>query len=128
MRATVLSAIALATLLIAAIGLYGVVSYSTARRTTEIGVRMAIGAQREDVMRLVLGEGTRLAVAGVVLGLGLAWWTGRLLASFLYGVTATDLTTFAESAACLLIVAAIATIFPAWRAARIDPAIALRAE
>ena len=128
MRATMLSAIALVTLLIAAVGLYGVVAYSTARRTTEIGVRMAIGARHSDVMRLVLKEGIWLAIGGITLGLGLAWWSARLLAAFLYGVTANDLPTFALAATSLLAVTVTACAVPAWRASRIDPASALRAE
>lgn len=128
LRAALFSTIALVTLLLAMVGLYGVIAYSTAQRTTEIGVRMAIGAQRADVIRMVLAEGARLAAAGTVLGLALAWWAARLLASFLYGVTATDPASFAGAAACLVIVALGATVLPASRAARIDPSAALRAE
>ena len=127
-RTLVLSAIAAIALLLAMIGLYGVIAYSTAQRTAEIGVRMAIGAQRSDVVRLVLGEGTRLAIAGVVIGLVAAYWSTRLLTSFLYGVTTTDVTAFAGSAACLFVVALVATYVPAARAARVDPAVALRSE
>jgi predicted permease len=127
-RTVLLASIAGIALMLAMIGLYGVIAYSTAQRTTEIGLRMAIGARRRDVMRLVLIEGARLAIAGILIGLGVAQWTGRLLASFLYGVTASDPVTIGGSAACLLIVALVATMVPAWRAARIDPASALRAE
>ncbi len=127
-RAVTLSAIAIITLLLAMIGLYGVMAYSTMQRTTEIGVRMAIGAQRSDVVRMVLGEGTRLAVAGVVIGMIAAYWSARLLTTFLYGVSTTDLAAFAGSAICLFGVALVATYVPAARAARVDPAIALRAE
>ena len=123
-----LSAIAIITLLLAMIGLYGVMAYSTMQRTTEIGVRMAIGAQRSDVVRMVLGEGTRLAVAGVVIGMIAAYWSARLLTTFLYGVSTTDLAAFAGSAICLFVVALVATYVPAARAARVDPAVALRAE
>jgi ABC-type antimicrobial peptide transport system permease subunit len=127
-RTVLLASIAGIALMLAMIGLYGVIAYSTAQRTTEIGLRMAIGARRRDVMRLVLIEGARLAIAGILIGLGVAQWTGRLLASFLYGVTASDPVTIGGSAACLLIVALVATMVPAWRAARIDPASALRVE
>ena len=89
---------------------------------------MAIGAQQRDVVRMVLGEGTRLAIAGVVIGLVAAYWSARLLTSFLYGVTTTDVAAFAGSAACLFVVALVATYVPAARAARVDPAVALRAE
>ena len=127
-RALVLSAIAAITLLLAMVGLYGVIAYSTAQRTAEIGVRMAIGAQRSDVVRMVLGEGTRLAVAGVVIGMIAAYWSARLLTTFLYGVSTTDLAAFAGSAISLFVVALVATYVPAARAARVDPAVALRAE
>ena len=127
-RAVTLSAIAIITLLLAMIGLYGVMAYSTMQRTAEIGVRMAIGAQRSDVVRMVLGEGTRLAVAGVVIGVIAAYWSARLLTTFLYGVSTTDLAAFAGSAVCLFVVALVATYVPAARAARVDPAVALRAE
>ena len=128
LRALLISLIAAITVVLAMVGLYGLMSYSIVQRTTEIGVRMAVGAQHADVMRLVLGEGARLAIGGIALGLGAAWWSTRLLAAFLYGVTATDMATFAVVAVCLLFVALLATAVPAWRAARIDPASALRAE
>jgi len=127
-RALILSAIAITTLLLAMIGLYGVIAYSTTQRTTEIGVRMAIGAQQGDVVRMVIREGTTLAAAGVVIGLAAASWSAQLLTSFLYGVTTTDVAAFAGSAACLFVVALVASYVPAARAARVDPAIALRSE
>jgi putative ABC transport system permease protein len=127
-RTLLLSAIAAITLLLAMVGLYAVIAYSTSQRTSEIGVRIAIGAQRADVTRLVLAEGARLAVAGIVVGLAGSYWATRLLSSFLYGVTATDLTAFAGAAAALFFVALAATYLPAYRAARIDPMTALRAE
>jgi putative ABC transport system permease protein len=127
-RALMLSAVAAITLLLAMVGLYGVIAYSTAQRTAEIGVRMAIGAQRSDVVRMVLGEGTRLAVAGVVIGMIAAYWSARLLTTFLYGVSTTDLAAFGGSAIGLFVVALVATYVPAARAARVDPAVALRAE
>ena len=127
-RALLLSSIAGIALALAMVGLYGVIAYSTSQRTQEIGLRVAIGAQRADIVRLVLVEGTRLAVIGIVVGLGGAYWSTRLLSAFLYQVTATDVTAFAGSAAALLIIAMIATYLPARKAARVDPMTALRAE
>ena len=127
-RALLLSTIAATALVLAMVGLYGVIAYSVSQRTAEIGVRMAIGAGRADVMRLVLGEGARLAVGGIAIGLAGAYWTSRLLAAFLYGVTATDLGAFAGSATALFLVALLATYLPARKAASVDPLIALRAE
>jgi putative ABC transport system permease protein len=113
---------------LAMIGLYGVVSYSTSQRTSEIALRMAIGAQQSDVTRLILKEGSRLALAGVAIGLIAAYAATRFVASFLYGVTATDPATFVAAAFGLTAVAMLATYLPARRAARIDPMTALRAE
>jgi putative ABC transport system permease protein len=127
-RALLLGSIAGITLVLAIVGLYGVIAYSTSQRTSEIGVRIAIGAQRSDVVRLVLAEGTRLALAGIVVGIAGAYWATRLLSSFLYGVTATDLPAFAGAAIALFVVALVATYLPARRAARVDPMIALRTE
>jgi putative ABC transport system permease protein len=127
-RTVTLSSIALITLVLAMVGLYGVIAYSTSQRTAEIGLRVAVGAQRADVVRLVLAEGARLAVFGIVIGVAGAYWATRLLSSFLYGVTATDLSAFAGSSIALLAVALLATYLPARRAARIDPMTALRTE
>jgi putative ABC transport system permease protein len=127
-RTILLGSIALITLCLAIIGLYGVISYATSQRTSEIGLRIAIGAQRSDVIRMVLVEGARLATAGIVLGLAGSYWSSRLLSAFLYGVTATDLTAFAGAAIVLFLVALAATYFPARKAARVDPMTALRAE
>ena len=127
-RTLLLSAVAVITLVLAMIGLYGVIAYSTSQRTSEIGLRMAIGAQRADVVGLVLKEGARLAIAGIVIGIAGSYWATRLLASFLYGVTATDVTAFAGAATALFVVAIAATYIPARRAARVDPMTALRTE
>ncbi len=115
-------------LALAAIGLYGVIAYSVVQRTQEIGIRMAIGAQRRDVLNLVLGSGLKLVLLGVALGLAGAFVLTRLLQSFLFGITATDPLAFAGNAALLLAVAALACLLPALRATRVDPLTALRTE
>jgi putative ABC transport system permease protein len=115
-------------LLLAAVGIYGVVSYSVGQRTREIGVRMALGAQRRNVFSMILGHGLRLAAAGVALGLVAAFAVARLMAGFLYGVSSTDPLTFASVAVFLALVAVAAGFFPARRAASINPTEALRAE
>jgi putative ABC transport system permease protein len=121
----IFAAVALA---LAAVGIYGVVAYSVTQRTHEIGVRVALGAQPRDVIRLVLGEGARLAVLGAILGLAAAAALTRFMDSLLFGVAARDPLTFLAVAAILVCVAAAACCIPARRAMRVDPMVALRYE
>jgi predicted permease len=121
-------AFALLSLMLASVGLYGVLSYLTVQRTGEIGIRMALGAEREQVMRLMLGDGLRPAVYGLVLGLAASAGAVRLIQSMLYGTRPLDPAIFAGVAVTLLVVAALACVVPAWRASRIDPMQALRTE
>jgi predicted permease len=113
-------------LALTAVGIYGVVHYSVAERTREIGVRMALGATGADVMRMVLDQGMRMPAAGIAIGLGGALATTRLLSHYLFGISATDPLTFAGVALALSLVAAAACLFPAHRATKIDPVQALR--
>jgi putative ABC transport system permease protein len=123
-----LAGFAIVAVLLAAIGLYGVVSYGVAQRTREVGVRVALGAQRRDVLRLVLSGGLSLIGAGVALGLAAAFMTTRLLGALVFGVSPVDPLTFAAAATLLTVVALLAHWVPVRRALRIDPASALRAE
>ena len=115
-------------LLLAAIGTYGDMAYSVTRRVHEVGIRMALGAKRSDVLRLVLGGGLRLAIAGIAIGLLASLGLTRLISSQLYGVTPADPLTFAAVAVLLLVVTAMASYIPARRAMRVDPMVALRYE
>ena len=115
-------------LLLACVGLYGVIAYSVAQRTTEIGVRVALGATPSSVMRGILRDTLTLTAAGVAIGIPAALAAGRLLISFLYGMTPGDPVTFAAATVMLLAAAVTAAALPARRAARVDPALALRAD
>jgi putative ABC transport system permease protein len=115
-------------LMLAAIGIYGVMAFAVAQRTHEFGVRMALGAQQTRVIRLVLKEGTILAISGTVIGLGGAYLVGRAMQSTLYGVQALDVRSFAAVSLLLLVAALLACLFPALRASRVEPLVALRYE
>jgi len=123
-----LGAFALLALSLSVIGLYGVIAYSVAQRQHEIGIRMALGAERRSVVRLILGESLVLTLAGVFLGIGGALALTRLLAKLLFGVSARDPVTFAFSCFTIAGVALLAAYIPARRATRIDPMEALRYE
>ena len=127
-RTVLIAAFALLALAIAAIGLYGIVAYSVSQRTTEIGVRVALGAGTRDVMSMVFGEALGMTAIGLAIGLPLAYAMARTFAALLFGVKPTDGVTYGVSALALLVVAFAAAFTPARRAARIDPIVALRAE
>jgi ABC-type antimicrobial peptide transport system permease subunit len=128
LAATLLSVFGGLALFLASIGLYGVMAYVVGQRRREIGVRLALGAQRRDIFRLVIKEGMVLVSAGVVLGLAGAIAGSRLLRTFLYNVEPTDAATFIGVAVLLAVVALLANYLPARRAANIDPLVALRHE
>jgi ABC-type antimicrobial peptide transport system permease subunit len=115
-------------LALAAIGIYGIISYGVKRRTREIGIRMALGARPADVRRLVVGQGMRLAFAGLVIGIAGALAATRLMRGLLYGVSATDPTTFVSIALLLAAVAFLASWIPARRALASEPTAALRTD
>jgi ABC-type antimicrobial peptide transport system permease subunit len=126
--ATLVLAFAALSLLLASVGLYGVLSYLMTQRMTEIGIRIALGAQREQVLGLALVDGLRPAFFGLIFGLAASVAAVRLIRSMLYKTEALDPAVFAGVAATLLTVAAIACLVPAWRASRLDPMQALRTE
>ncbi len=115
-------------LVLACIGIYGIMAYAVSQRTNEIGIRMALGARPESVLRMVLGEASWMTAIGVAAGLSGALALGRLVASLLYGVKAHDTTTLLAAALLLIAVALGASWIPAWRASRVNPMLALRHE
>ena len=115
-------------LMLSAIGLYGVISYAVTRRTHEVGIRMALGADRGDVLAMIVGQGTKVIAIGVALGVGLALLSTRLISSLLYGIRPTDPATLGGASLGLVIVAFLATYIPARRATKVDPMVALRYE
>jgi len=125
-RTTLIGVFALVAVLLSAIGVYGVMAYGVNERTREIGVRVALGADPGDVVRLVIRGALGMTLLGVVLGLAGGFMTSRLLGSLLFGVEATDLPTFLGAAVVILAVAGLASWLPARRAARVDPVVALR--
>jgi ABC-type antimicrobial peptide transport system permease subunit len=123
-----MAAFALLALTLAAVGVYGVMAYSVAARTREIGVRVALGAQPSSVFSMIVRQGLGSAIAGLAIGLAAATALGGVLTKLLYGVTPTDVPTFVGVAAVLLAVSLAACLVPAWRAVRVDPLEALRTE
>jgi putative ABC transport system permease protein len=119
---------AVVAIFLAALGIYGVMAYNVAQRTQEIGVRMALGAAPRDVVSMIIGQGFRLVLAGLALGLVAAWFSAQLLASLLHGVEPHDPPTFAFGPHLLALVALLACYLPSRRATRIDPLHALRGE
>ncbi len=128
LNALLVGLFALIALLLAAAGIFGVMSYSVAQRTQEIGIRFALGAQRGDVLRLIVSQGMRLVVIGVALGFVGIFALTRLLQSLLFGIGATDLTTMLGVTLILGLIAFVACWLPAMRASQVDPIIALRSE
>lgn len=127
-RSLVIGAFAIAALVLASVGIYGVMSYSVTQRTKEIGIRLALGAQKRDVLLMVLSGGLRLVISGLVLGLAGGVALTRFLRSQLYGVAAHDPATYTGVAILLTLVALVACLLPAYRATRVDPMVALRQE
>ena len=125
---TMLGAFAAFALLLAAVGLYGVLSYLVTQSTRDIGILLALGARRENILTLVVRQGMQLTLIGIFAGLLGATALTRVIASLLFGVTTTDAATFLAVPAVLAVVAFTATVIPAWRASKVDPMVALREE
>jgi putative ABC transport system permease protein len=126
--AKIMGTLAVVALALSVVGVYGVMSYTVSQRSQEMGIRMALGAQRLDVMRMIVRQGAILALIGVLVGIGLASMVTNSLSFFLYGVDPFDPFTFALVALTLLAAALVATVVPAQRATRVDPLTALRTE
>jgi predicted permease len=126
--ATLFTAFGLLALMVAIVGIYSTVSYGVSQRVHEFGVRLALGAKFHDILQLVVGQGVRVVFVGLIVGIVLALAAGQLIASLLYGIDARDPSTMLFAAAALLVAAIGASVIPAWRAARVDPATALRAD
>ena len=119
-------AVVLLALLVAIVGVYSTVAYTVTQRTQELGVRVAVGAQMSDILTLVVGEGLRVILVGVLAGIALVFLAGRLIAALLYDVRPGDPVIILVASAALLIAAALAALIPAWKGARVDPSVALR--
>jgi len=128
MAAGFVGALGLVGIFLGAVGLYGVIAFTVNRRSQEIGIRMALGAERKDIVRMVVGQGLKLAVVGTAAGLVASFFAMRLMSTMLYGVKPTDPIAFAGSALLVVLVALLAAWIPARRAAAVDPMQALRAE
>jgi ABC-type antimicrobial peptide transport system permease subunit len=128
MAAGLIGIFGLLALVLAAVGLYGVMAHMVAQRTQEIGIRMALGATSTDVLKLVVKEGLALAIAGVIIGIAAAFACTRLMSTVIYGVSATDITTFTTASLLLAAVALAASYIPARRATKVDPMVALKYE
>jgi putative ABC transport system permease protein len=127
-QTSLLIGFSVAAMLMAAIGIYGLIQYSIAMRTHEIGIRMAVGAQGGEIFRMIVGEGLKLSLTGLVLGLMGALWLGQAASSLLFGVTPTDPLTFIAVSLLLIAVSVAACCFPARRAMQVEPIVALRQE
>ena len=127
-QARVLGAFAAIAFLLAAVGIHGLLSFSVSQRTQEIGVRMALGAKSGQILSLILGESSRLAIAGVILGAGLGYGAGRAMQSLLAGLDPGDAVTFATAMMLAVMMTLAGSLMPTVRAVRVDPAVAVRAE
>ncbi|MGH9960962.1 MAG: FtsX-like permease family protein, partial [Pyrinomonadaceae bacterium] len=123
-----LGCFAVLALVLAGVGIYGLISYSTKQRTREIGIRMALGAQRRDILQLIMGQGLRMTLIGVAIGLAGSLALTRVMKTLLFGISATDPATFVLIALLLTVIALLACYLPARRAAKVDPLAALRYE
>jgi putative ABC transport system permease protein len=128
LQVQLLGSFAVLALVLVSLGIYGVLAYAVRQRTSEIGLRIALGAGQQDILRSVMGSGARLICIGLTFGLAGAWLLTRLIQSLLYGITAADPATFIGSSVLCLLVGICASYFPARRAARVDPTVALRYE